>query len=395
MTDEHIDNIKDAGFTIAHLRTNPDGINDTPQYRKNMDIAINKLKNKGLKVMVVDNYTLINRMKDYPTDEEVLEKIADMVNFYSKYSNVIGYEIMDEPSTANYSRLAKIVDYIKKNDPGRVAYINLFPNYASSSQLGTSSYSEYLNKFISIVKPQILSVDHYPSMFANGSIDSSKNDYYSNAKYLMDIYNSSGIQPMIISLLTEHYHFRKISANEIAFQISVNLAFGMKRLSYYTYSVDALSASNAAVDKNYKKTQHFYDVQAINTWASSIGNQLYSKKVSAVYGVNEVSALSNYQNNKFLGDLTFKRVDSGTNASAIISLFNDETILLVNTDFSSEQGIFTFDGNKTNLSNMQWFDPYSGKWVNVSTGGNDKIWLMPDSQRLAIVPGNCVLLRKK
>ena len=70
-------------------------------------------------------------------------------------------------------------------------------------------------------------------------------------------------------------------------------------------------------------------------------------------------------------------------------------MLLVNTDFTTEQSIFTFDGVNTKMYNMQWFNPYSGKWTDISSGGEGNIWLMPDSERLAIVPGNCILLRKK
>ena len=53
-----------------------------------------------------------------------------------------------------------------RKDPNHLAYVNLYPNYASAKQLQTKgnrvdAYREFLNKFIDIVKPQLLSFDHY------------------------------------------------------------------------------------------------------------------------------------------------------------------------------------------------------------------------------------------
>ncbi len=55
---------------------------------------------------------------------------------------------------------------VKKYAPGKLAYINLFPDYATigapdKSQLGTDNYTEYLERFVNEVKPQALSYDNY------------------------------------------------------------------------------------------------------------------------------------------------------------------------------------------------------------------------------------------
>ena len=49
--------------------------------------------------------------------------------------------------------LAKAVAAVKRFAPGKLAYINLYPNYATIgapnlSQLGTDSYADYLERFI-------------------------------------------------------------------------------------------------------------------------------------------------------------------------------------------------------------------------------------------------------
>ena len=53
----------------------------------------------------------------------------------------------------------------------RLAYINLFPTYANNRQLGTSgdpvtAYREHLRQYVEIVRPGLVSYDHY--QFATG-----------------------------------------------------------------------------------------------------------------------------------------------------------------------------------------------------------------------------------
>ena len=50
-------------------------------------------------------------------------------------------------------------------DPDHVPWVNLFPNYASTAQLGTSSYDQYVSDFMTIVQPKVLCYDNY--LFSN------------------------------------------------------------------------------------------------------------------------------------------------------------------------------------------------------------------------------------
>src|SRR5438132_884283 len=75
-------------------------------------------------------------------------------------------------SRADFSALAKAVAAVKKCAPGKLAYINLFPEYATlgapdKSQLGTTNYTEYLERFVAEVKPQVLSYDNYMVQYSD------------------------------------------------------------------------------------------------------------------------------------------------------------------------------------------------------------------------------------
>ncbi|MBP5622947.1 MAG: hypothetical protein J6X44_13140, partial [Thermoguttaceae bacterium] len=80
---------------------------------------------------------------------------------------VLGYYLRDEPGAYHNRSLRAAVDAVKKYAPGKLAYINLFPGYASTidadvdSQLGTYSFREYLERYVQEVRPQFLSYDNY------------------------------------------------------------------------------------------------------------------------------------------------------------------------------------------------------------------------------------------
>src|SRR5207253_325496 len=76
------------------------------------------------------------------------------------------YFIIDEPGAAQFLALGKLVAHLRERDPAHLAYINLFPTYASNEQLGTkgdvvAAYQEHLRLFIEQVKPALISYDHY------------------------------------------------------------------------------------------------------------------------------------------------------------------------------------------------------------------------------------------
>jgi hypothetical protein len=65
---------------------------------------------------------------------------------------VWGYGVIDEPNASQFDDLRKTVDRLRELRPGKLAYINLFPNYASPTQLGTKTYDEHVAKFIAQVR---------------------------------------------------------------------------------------------------------------------------------------------------------------------------------------------------------------------------------------------------
>ena len=57
-----------------------------------------------------------------------------------RHPALYSYFITDEPSAPAFAGLGKLVAYLRQRDPDHLAYINLFPTYASNEQLGTPEF---------------------------------------------------------------------------------------------------------------------------------------------------------------------------------------------------------------------------------------------------------------
>ena len=103
---------------------------------------------------------------------------------------VYGYYLRDEPGAGMFPGLAKVADLIRELSPGKWPYINLFPDYANSDQLGTTNYAEYLERFVATCHPSIISYDNY-SLMDDGSV---RENYWSNLEAVRAAARKHGLE---------------------------------------------------------------------------------------------------------------------------------------------------------------------------------------------------------
>jgi hypothetical protein len=69
------------------------------------------------------------------SDRAISDHVKRLVEASGESEALIGYFIVDEPSASEFRALGKAVAAVKRFAPGKLAYINLLPNYASRAQL--------------------------------------------------------------------------------------------------------------------------------------------------------------------------------------------------------------------------------------------------------------------
>jgi hypothetical protein len=171
-------------------------------------------------------------------DSKRKEQLDALIARVSKHPAFYCYFITDEPSAAQFPALSKLVAYLREHDPAHLAYINLFPTYANNEQLGTkgdtvTAYKDHLQKFIEIVKPSLISYDHY--QFAVGGDNS---EYFLNLALIRRASLDAGLPFLnIVQASTwAPQSMRVPGPDEMRYLIYTTLAYGAEGISYYIYT---------------------------------------------------------------------------------------------------------------------------------------------------------------
>jgi hypothetical protein len=210
------------------------------------------------------------------------KKLDELVARVQKHPALYSYFITDEPSATNFPGLGKLVEYLRKSDPTHLAYINLFPTYASNEQLGNKgdkipAYEEHLRQFVEVVKPALISYDHY-QFTTNG--DSS--DYFLNLSLIRRAAQGSGLPFLnIVQACTWSPSMRVPTPDEMRFLVYTTLAYGAQGISYYVYCWPGHTGGIANADGT--PTVIYDALKTLNRDFVAIASQLRRLKSIAVY----------------------------------------------------------------------------------------------------------------
>jgi hypothetical protein len=203
------------------------------------------------------------------SDEQIFAHVKKFVYASGKSEALIGYFIADEPSASEFAALEKAVAAVRKLAPGKLAYINLYPNYATLgasnlSQLGTRTYAEYLERYVAEVKPQFLSYDNYSVLY---SLDLEHRtraaNYYTNLLQVRRVAMKHGLPfwNVVSSNQIRPYTTVPSPANT-RMQAYTTLAAGARGLTWFTYYAGRYA--HAPINKAGERTATWRYVRAVN-----------------------------------------------------------------------------------------------------------------------------------
>ena len=267
--------------------------------------------------------------------------------------------------------LSAITAAFHKYAPGLDVMINLFPDYAAPEQLGCATYQAYLDSFVQQVDPDILSYDYYHFCGRQerrkteiGNVDererliriaaeetTDRDGFFNNLEIIRRKALSCRRDAMLIVLLTEHGNYRNLTRAELRWEVNMCLAYGMRRISYFTYwepsHSDFWAWTNAMTDTEGNLMPHYFDAQAINRQIMSVGTYLFARQSTAVFHIGrpERGTVS------FTSCGSLRGIDG---KDGVIGCFDDGSFYLVNRCYRdknrfilhSEAPIFRYDNGK-------------------------------------------------
>lgn len=361
----------------------------------NYSTEINKqvlpiLRRFGLRAIVSDPriYEIYNADNLIGADSMAKEVVED----YREFDNIIGWDIVDEPNASKFIVLSAIVNAFRRYSPDKETVINLFPNYATPEQLGNPDYLSHLEMFVNVVRPNLLSYDHYHFLGRQNRNDvldlnvdererlirlsaetlENRGGFFENIEDFRSIALKYDIDPMLIILLTEHGPYRNLTIGELYWEVNMCLAYGMKRISYFTYwepvHDDHWQWANAMCDTEGNKMQHWYDVKTINAAITPAGCRLFNTKSEAVFhiGTPENGA------KKFEAYGAISAIDGD---NGVIGFFEDGSVYLVNRDFINRNTFTLHTVKPMSVLSDNRFIPVSGDCVTVELGAGEAVLL--------------------
>jgi hypothetical protein len=271
--------IADAGFNLVMPPC--EGEASVVRNRRILEIAAKT----GLKAIISDAripLTLANN----PTGKKAL---ADMVADYRKSPALMGYFLTDEPGANSFGDLAEVVAELHRLDPDRMVFINLLPNYATTdltanpSQLNSLTYAQYLSRYMEVVKPDVLSWDHYhlltggdrPGFFANLAAGQRA------AKATLP---PTPFWQIVLSV--QHGPYRALTENELRFEAMQTLVYGGRGLGYFTYwqpNDPSFQWSHAIRNRDGSAGPLYAPVRAVNAEVKALGAWLFDAQVEETF----------------------------------------------------------------------------------------------------------------
>ncbi len=244
-----------------------------------LDVA----RRHGLRAMLHEG--LINpKTLDNP---EAKAKLDALIQRVRKHPALYAYFLQDEPNTSEFSGLGRLVAYLRERDPHHLAYINLFPTYASNKQLGTegdavTAYKAHLRQFVEVVKPDLISYDHY-----HFSVKGDHDQYFLNLAMIRQA-ALDGRRPFlnIVQACSWTPSMRVPNGDELRWLVYTSLAYGAQGLSYYVYCHPKHEGAMAKADGT--PTELYHAAQSLNREFVAIASQLQPLHSLGAYHVGMV-----------------------------------------------------------------------------------------------------------
>jgi hypothetical protein len=191
--------------------------------------------------------------------------VAAAVAEYGDHPAFGGYFVADEPSVDQFDDLAAIVARLHALDPDGLAYVNLLPDYAQAGT-GAPTYGDYVERFLSTVRPRLLSYDYYA--FGEGGRD--RPTFFANLSLVREQAIRHKVPFLLIGLAMPHGGYRDPSAAEIRWQMFHALAYGARGVSYFAYWTP-VNVEHAGLMKfrhglieNGRPTRHYAEAARLN-----------------------------------------------------------------------------------------------------------------------------------
>jgi hypothetical protein len=250
-----------------------------------------------------------------------LDKLDEVAGIYNHHPAIIGDYPVDEPHTADLEHINNIVQRYKELFPDKLPYINLYPNYANSDQLGCT-YQEHINQYVQKVKNDYICFDFYPY---NGRRQVNMG-FLENLDIVSDACRKYNRDMWVILQAGAWKQEDLIDEFQIRWQCYTSLAYGAKIKMHASYSPGWWNENTSMVNNAGEKNPTYYYVKNVNKELSALSD-VYMNYTSL--GVLPLGDKTSENVKKALYLQTAKSQDHGFNGIDEVDFFSCDNAALV------------------------------------------------------------------
>lgn len=204
-------------------------------------------------------------------EKNPIERYEQAAAAFKDHPAIWGIDTGDEPSALDFPHYGRIMDFVSRRFPRQLAYLNLYPNYASVSknnaeetvnQLGTETYDEHIEKYCENIGMDYICYDYYMYSATVGGA-------YANLRTVADACLRTGRRMWIVLQVNSSREENWISANQLRFQACSAMAFGAEVITWACYTAGWWH--NQVLDGKGEKTQQYDKLKTVNAELHRMG----------------------------------------------------------------------------------------------------------------------------
>lgn len=323
----------------------------------------------GLQAIVFDESLSGDKWNRILDPKDLAKNLPAVIEKVGKRPAVLGYHLRDEPGAGEYPHLAEAVKTVNELAPGKWPYINLLPGD------DLVAWEKYLDDFVTICKPPILSYDRYVIYDPPGGFAPA---FWANLAVARKVALRHDIPLYNIVLTAPHWNYRDLTQTDVRMQVYGSLVYGVKGLGYYkfmSHELDILDAPplgnfrGGPLDEFGNRTPTWDWLRNVNKQVQNLAPHLLRLRSDRVYHMGGSVPAAN---------------EGATSSSLIASLTGPEFVVGEFTHEDSSRYVMIVNRSMTEQTHVNVkFPPYVEKaeFVDSRTGKLDRwenyYWLSP------------------
>ena len=187
---------------------------------------------RNMKVIVSDARTLWKNLTE-KGEEEYIKGVERAIKDFGAHSAVFGFHIGDEPTKEQMPDMIKAYRIVKEKAPKLSPFINHLPYWEDfADKKAYDEHVAFLDDVVKQSKAETLCYDYYGQMGVNDG-ERLVDLYFKNLNLFGEVARKNNIPLWTTLLSTAHYNSKKLTEEDIVWQLNTAIAHGCTGLLWF------------------------------------------------------------------------------------------------------------------------------------------------------------------